>query len=245
MGKSSWMAWSSLVVGLYAATCAAWIFFGRAILVLPLAIAGILLGIWHLFRSSRLRKTAILAIVLTVGGLVLFDYGRGKRMERLQEASSRWTGYSSPPLRLTTLDGKTIDSTQFKGKRVLLNFWATWCPPCIGEVAAINAFASTTSSDDVIVIGISDEERAVLEPFTKAHKIAYPIVSIERGKLPMPYNAPKAIPVSFVLDRKGTIQFVHNGAIDEAQLKLLVKDAEDLAGPPKPVVASHVAPIAR
>jgi peroxiredoxin len=237
-----WMAWASLVIGLYTAVCALLIFLTRAFVVGPVVIVGIILGIWHLFRSSRLRKSAYLGIGLCVGGLALFSYGHHARMERLEAAMTRWTGYSSPPLRLTALDGTLIDSNGFKGKRVLLNFWATWCPPCIKEVKDISAFVSATSRDDILVVGISDEDRTVLEPFMKVHAINYPVVSIPREQLPMPYSGRKAIPVSFILDRKGTIQFVKHGAISEEQLTLLVKDSEDFAGVPKRIVTAEVPP---
>ena len=199
-------------------------------------IVGIILGIWHLFRSSRLRKAAYLGIVLCAGGLALFSYGHRERMEGLQAGMSKWSGYSSPPLRLTALDGSVIDSSGFRGKRVVLNFWATWCGPCIQEVKDLRAFVGATSRDDIMVVGISDEERSVLEPFMKEHAINYPIVSISREQLPMPYSGRKAIPVSFILDRKGTIQFVNHGAITQEQLTLLVKDSADFAGVPKRVV---------
>lgn len=236
MGKSKWMAVASLVIGLYSAVCVLLIFFTSVkVLALPLEVVGLLLGVSHLCRSSQLRKTAYLGIALCIAGPVLFEFGHERRMEKLQVGSSRWSGYASPPLRLTTLDGSVIDSNAIKGKRVLLNFWATWCGPCIQEVKDISAFFSTTSRNDIVVVGISDEERSVLEPFMKKHGINYPIVSISREQLPMPYDARKAIPVSFVLDRKGTIQFVHHGPISEEQLTSLVKDAEDFAGVPKRV----------
>lgn len=235
MRNSKWMALASLVIGVYAAVCALVIFFTKWFVVAPLVIAGIILGVWHLFRSSRLRKTAYLGIVLGAGGLALFAYGHHLRMEKLEASMSRWSGYSSPHLKLTTLDGSVIDSNEFRGKRVMLNFWATWCSPCIQEVKDISAFVSATSRDDIIVVGIGDEERTVLEPFMKEHGINYPIVSIPREQLPMPYSGRKAIPVSFILDRNGTIQFVHHGVMGEEQLTSLVKDSEDFAGVPRRV----------
>lgn len=241
--NSKWMAWASLAAGVYAAVCAVLIFFMNWSVIAPLVLVGVVLGIWHLFRSARLRRVAWLGIALCAGGVAVFDYGRRERTGQLQASMSQWSGYSSPPLRLTTLDGSVIDSSAFAGKRVLLNFWATWCGPCIQEVKDINALVRATSRDDIVVVGISDEDRADLEPFMKEHAISYPIVSIPREQLPMPFSGKKMIPVSFILDRKGTIQYVHHGPISDEQLTALVKESADFAGVPRPIPMAE-APLA-
>lgn len=239
---SRWMALASITIGIYVVVFAVASFFVQVGLVAPLIAAGIILGAWHLFRSSRLRKTAILGIVLCAGGTAAFLSGHEVLKEKGKAAISRWSGYSSPAIRLTALDGSVVDLDRLRGKRVLLHVWATWCSPCIKEIEDINAFVGATSRDDVAVVGITWDDRTVLEPFMREHPIHYPVVSVSDGQLPAPYDDVKVIPVSFILDRKGTIQFVKHGPMSKEDLVSLVGHSGDFAGVPRRIVATDARP---
>jgi peroxiredoxin len=210
--------------------------------LMPLILVGAALGGWHLFRSSRLTKTACLGIALCAWGLVIAQQ-RQVRHDRVQMAASGWEGYSSPAFRLTTLDGTVIDSADLRGKRVLLNFWATWCGPCIREIENIKQVVASTSRDDVVVVGISNEERKVLEPFMKEHGINYPVVSARGGQLPVPFddNGKRPIPMSYILDRKGTIQFAVLGTLTEQDLATKLRAPTDYTGIVRRIDAAEAA----
>ena len=228
--RSIWMALACVAIGIYGVLEAPWTSLWGYTLM-PVILAGIALGGWHLFRSSRLRKTAFLGIALGVLGLGIAQH-RQDRHDQVQVAASKWEGTSSPAFRMTALDGTVIDSTELRGKRVLLNFWATWCGPCIREIQNIKDVVDSTSRNDVVVVGISDEDRSVLEPFMKQHGINYPIVSARGKQLPVPYgtNAQRPIPMSYILDRKGTIQFAVLGTLREDDLATKLRTSEDYRG---------------
>lgn len=143
-----------------------------------------------------------------------------------------WEGAESPPFSFVTLEGKQIDSSQLRGKRVLLNFWATWCVPCQLEIPQINRLLRESGESDVVVFGLSSESESTIREFLAKNKVGYPLVSVPKEQLPEPYSDVLAVPTSFVLDRKGVIQFVHTGYVTSDQLKATTWDADDYKGAP-------------
>jgi peroxiredoxin len=118
----------------------------------------------------------------------------------------KWVGKPSPDFSVTTLDGQTFKLSDFRGKRVVVDIWETWCGPCIREIPHFNQLRSTVPDDDLVLIGISGESESVLNPFLTKHKMLYPIASATN--LPSPYSKTYAIPTTFFLDRNGIIQSV-------------------------------------
>jgi peroxiredoxin len=131
---------------------------------------------------------------------------------------------------VTTLDGATMALSDLKGKRVILDFWATWCPPCVKEIPHFVRLRNEVSTNDLVLIGISDEERGTLEAFIKKHKVNYPIGSAKDA--PSPYADIQSIPTTYFIDRKGVIQKILVGYHDFEHLKEHAT-AEDFEGEPK------------
>ena len=134
-----------------------------------------------------------------------------------------------PALTLKTLDGRTLSSAQWRGKVTLINFWATWCPPCRAEIPDLVALQDKYR-DTLQIIGVSEDEAPPedVKRFAAAHKVNYPIVmtSKELAKL---FPGVRALPTSFVLDREGRLVQKHVGMLNAAMTEL---EARALGGLP-------------
>lgn len=103
---------------------------------------------------------------------------------------------------LTDLQGKTWHLQDMKGKVVLVNFWATWCPPCRKEMPDLNALYNKFKDQGFVVLAISDEESAKVTPYIAEHKISYPVM-LDPGRKVNDAFIVEGIPKSFVYDRSG------------------------------------------
>ncbi len=146
------------------------------------------------------------------------------------EPTTKWEGVLAPDFTVTTLDGKTIQLSALKGKRVVLDFWATWCGPCVKEIPEFVRLQNETSRDDLVLVGISQEDVETLKSFVKQKGVNYPIASAK--DLPGPFSNLQVVPTTFFIDRKGVIQSVAVGARGYAELKELAL-AKDFEGEPK------------
>jgi peroxiredoxin len=109
-----------------------------------------------------------------------------------------------PEFTLKDLSGKTWTFSELRGKVVLVNFWATWCPPCRKEMPDLETLYSRFGSKGFVVLGISDEEAAKVEPFIHERKVSFPIL-LDPGRKVNDLFVVNGIPKSFVYDREGKL----------------------------------------
>jgi thiol-disulfide isomerase/thioredoxin len=114
----------------------------------------------------------------------------------------------------------------FRGRAVVIDFWATWCIPCKQQIPVLNAFAKSPEGQDVAVLGIAvdAEGKDVVEPFAKEQHIAYRVLLGDES-LAFDYGAP-GFPALAVVDAAGRIASLHVGVIDRAALDTAVRDAK-------------------
>ena len=105
---------------------------------------------------------------------------------------------------LTDLHGKTWTLKDLKDKVVLVNFWATWCPPCQKEMPDLEALYNRFRDEGFVILAISDEEAAKVGPFIAERKITYPIL-LDPGRKVNEMFQVEGIPKSFVFDREGKL----------------------------------------
>ena len=128
-----------------------------------------------------------------------------------------------PAFTVTDLDGKTMTSTDWHGKVVLVNFWATWCPPCLAEIPDLIALQEKYG-DDVLVIGVSEDEGPVdlVRKFARDRNINYPIV-MATPELQKLFPGVVALPTTFVLDREGRVAKKHVGLLNARDTELTTR----------------------
>jgi thiol-disulfide isomerase/thioredoxin len=117
----------------------------------------------------------------------------------------------APPFLLNDLDGQPISTAAYHGKVVLINFWATWCPPCREEIPEMIALANKYKGNlQIIGISMDDDPPAEVRAFARANNMNYPIV-MGSDKLSEEYGGVDALPTTFVLDTNGRVVQKHMG----------------------------------
>lgn len=137
----------------------------------------------------------------------------------------RLTGKIAPELNVNDMQGNLIDLSQSKGKIVLLDFWATWCPPCRKDGPALENLYRKYRDHDLMVVGISlGEYRRTVEQFLGQFPHTFPIVLTSENDLPRAYY-PRVIPTYIVIDRDGTVATAIEGDQGFSELRALLEKA--------------------
>lgn len=122
----------------------------------------------------------------------------------------------APGFSLKSVDGKIIKLSDYKGKIVIIDFWATWCPPCRRGIPDLISIQKEYK-DNVVVIGISlDREKTIKDVpgFVKDYSINYPVVYGD-DNIVVAYGGIQSIPTSFVVDKNGNIVDMHVGLVSK------------------------------
>ena len=115
-------------------------------------------------------------------------------------------GTQAPPLRLPALAGGEVALDSYRGRMVLVNFWATWCPPCVEEMPSLERLHRALAGEGLVVLGVSvDDDGAALEAFVRRAGVTFPILRDPGARGPAAAWRTTGWPETFVLDRSGRI----------------------------------------
>jgi thiol-disulfide isomerase/thioredoxin len=133
-------------------------------------------------------------------------------------------GVKSPSLTLKSIEGRTVRLSDYRGKVVLINFWATWCPPCRAEMPDLIKLQREYGKDGLQIIGITylPEQRERVRHFTRRLKVNYPIV-LGTQETKARFSPDETLPLTVIIDRGGTIRGVIAGILLPAEFNLHIK----------------------
>lgn len=134
-------------------------------------------------------------------------------------AGTAFAAAAKPSLDVTTLDGKRFDLAQQSGKWVIVNYWATWCSPCLKELPDISAYVSA-HHEKVAAIGLAfeDSDKADIEKYLKTHPISYPVAQVDVIEPPRDFDTPKGLPNTYVIAPDGHVAKAFMGPITTGDL---------------------------
>ena len=168
-------------------------------------------------RRTLARYAIVAAIVVVLGGLLVrqqfFSGGSGQTNAGetvalgMLEPGAPAVGGRAPDFALKTADGKVIRLSDFRGKTIVLNFWATWCGPCREELPDLEqAYRSRQARADLVVLGVDFQETASqVRSFMHDTGVTYPVVIDADGTVTGGYGLP-GLPGTFFIDRDGVIR---------------------------------------
>jgi len=138
---------------------------------------------------------------------------------------------ATPDFSLKDSTGTLVKLSDFKGKVVLLNFWATWCGPCKIEIPWFMDFQKTYKDREFAVIGVSMDEDGwdAVKPYIEQHKLNYRVV-VGNNEVSQLFGSIDSLPTTLVIDREGRIASMHLGLVSK---KTYAQEIEQLLGTPK------------
>ncbi len=163
----------------------------------------------------------------TAGTLVLIDNVTQNNLgESTEDNSTSKNSVKRPDFTLMDLDNKSRSISEWDGKVILINFWATWCPPCVREVPTLDKLNNDFKDKGFVVIGIAIDSLDAVTDFVDPLDLKYPILLAEQQGIELSQafgNRLGILPFSIIVDRKGNIVKKHQGEINYEQVESLIR----------------------
>ena len=169
----------------------------------------------HFLRSNIYRFFPFIIIVLAVAFLLERQKSPSLRPPEMEVNTLDIRSPESRTFALPDLSGKTVHLSDFKGRVVLLNFFATWCPPCREEMPSLEEAFQAKKDKGFVVLGIAGDTQGkeIVEPFMKDYGLTFPVLLDPENQVFKQYFV-RGIPVTYLLDKYGRIAGMYPGEAD-------------------------------
>jgi len=159
------------------------------------------------FRFARAARGAL--AIVAIAALVV-----AASVPAHAAAPEPWRGGPTPPLALKDLDGREVSLDAYRGRTVIVNFWATWCAPCVAEMPSLMRLRDRYAPQGLEVIGVNFQENAArIKPFLERYGLAFPVVRDHDGGVRTAWGV-TVFPSSFVIGPDNRVAFVVVGETD-------------------------------
>lgn len=166
----------------------------------------------------------LIAIAAALGAIFFLDriQAPGKQASSSGVGLEGYEGDLTPSFTVKQIDGTPISLSDYKGKVVLVDFWATWCPPCVESIPHLNEIATSYGPKGIAVIGLTvDRDLEPVPKFIKDHEIGYPIGVATPAEIEL-FGGVSGIPTLIIIDRKQRVVAKLVGYQEPAVLKSLI-----------------------
>lgn len=187
-----------------------------------------------------IKKLLAILLLVLLGGYATWDYLAGEKTKKVNEPTQEMmdapeeqveTGAITSDIpvaqdfTLPTLNGESVSLSDSKGKITIVNFWATWCPPCREEMPHMQSFYEKHHEEvEILAVNVTnmDDGRPAIEQFVQEHELTFPILLDESGEVGLTYEI-MTLPTSYILDAEGRVFQKIIGAMDEQVMNELVE----------------------
>lgn len=168
-----------------------------------------------------MKKIILAIIIVGMLGWAVYDFVINRDSTEVGTS----VGDMAPDIELTTLNGETVKLSDYRGNKVFVNFWATWCPPCRAEMPDIQKF-DNDEDVQILAVNLTSTEKSVddVQKFVDELGLTFPILKDEKGKVEQMYKV-NAYPTSYLIDSDGVIRKVSLGAMN---YEMMVQEFEKI-----------------
>ena len=167
-------------------------------------------------------RAVVLVILAAAAAGVFFTMRQKDSLQRPFEPALLEVGGPAPDFTLPGIEGRMVSLSDYRGKVVLVNFWATWCPPCVAEMPSMQKLHQRLKGDSFEILAVSIDTQGIgaVAPFMEKHGLTFPVLIDTEGLTKTAYNT-TGVPESFIIDRQGLLVKKIVGPLDWASPEAL------------------------